>query len=309
MWKTAFGRSGLAIRRGTILGARASRRVERRLASSHSKAHGSDRISPMVGVGVSVGTALGACYWLSDRKEKVVQKNKASPQSSFSKSSETPEQAAEDEQQDSPVSHHSESEHSGSADLGSSESHSAALESQEPKTSGSQLESKNFEDLKQPAETAEVSPESNPELENAKETQREVENEGAYNPETGEINWDCPCLGGMAHGPCGEEFKEAFSCFIYSEADPKGIDCIEKFQHMQDCFRKYPEHYAEQLQEDNEESPKSVVEASGDSDELKVNPKTEKSEEALKQQADILNFKEHTTGGDSAQSNTEAKND
>ena len=25
-----------------------------------------------------------------------------------------------------------------------------------------------------------------------------------------EINWDCPCLGGMAHGPCGEEFKAAF---------------------------------------------------------------------------------------------------
>jgi len=25
--------------------------------------------------------------------------------------------------------------------------------------------------------------------------------EGAFNPETGEINWDCPCLGGMAQGP------------------------------------------------------------------------------------------------------------
>ncbi|KAG1815906.1 uncharacterized protein BJ212DRAFT_1480975, partial [Suillus subaureus] len=34
---------------------------------------------------------------------------------------------------------------------------------------------------------------------------------GAYNPVTGEINWDCPCLGGMAHGPCGPQFREAFS--------------------------------------------------------------------------------------------------
>jgi intermembrane space import and assembly protein 40 len=29
----------------------------------------------------------------------------------------------------------------------------------------------------------------------------EAGQEGAFNPETGEINWDCPCLGGMAHGP------------------------------------------------------------------------------------------------------------
>ena len=52
----------------------------------------------------------------------------------------------------------------------------------------------------------------------------------AFNPETGEINWDCPCLGGMAHGPCGEEFRAAFSCFVYSNEEPKGIECIEKFK-------------------------------------------------------------------------------
>merc|ERR1712130_13175 len=27
----------------------------------------------------------------------------------------------------------------------------------------------------------------------------------------GEINWNCPCLGGMAIGPCGIEFREAIS--------------------------------------------------------------------------------------------------
>ena len=68
---------------------------------------------------------------------------------------------------------------------------------------------------------------------------------GAFDPETGEINWDCPCLGGMAHGPCGPEFREAFSCFVYSEKEPKGIDCVEKFRGMQDCFREHPEVYAE----------------------------------------------------------------
>lgn len=61
--------------------------------------------------------------------------------------------------------------------------------------------------------------------------EEEAGQQGAFNPETGEINWDCPCLGGMAHGPCGEEFKSAFSCFVYSTEEPKGMDCIEKFQY------------------------------------------------------------------------------
>lgn len=68
--------------------------------------------------------------------------------------------------------------------------------------------------------------------------EEEADQQGAFNPETGEINWDCPCLGGMAHGPCGEEFKTAFSCFVHSTAEPKGVDCIENFKGMQDCFRK-----------------------------------------------------------------------
>ncbi|EFQ33747.1 CHCH domain-containing protein [Colletotrichum graminicola M1.001] len=80
----------------------------------------------------------------------------------------------------------------------------------------------------------------------------EADQQGAFNPETGEINWDCPCLGGMADGPCGEEFKAAFSCFVYSKEEPKGMDCIEKFQGMQTCFRKYPEVYGAELADDDE---------------------------------------------------------
>jgi intermembrane space import and assembly protein 40 len=49
----------------------------------------------------------------------------------------------------------------------------------------------------------------------------------------------------MADGPCGEEFKAAFSCFVYSEAEPKGIDCVEKFRLMQECFRKHPDIYGD----------------------------------------------------------------
>jgi len=77
---------------------------------------------------------------------------------------------------------------------------------------------------------------------------------GAFNPETGEINWDCPCLGGMAHGPCGPEFREAFSCFVFSEQEPKGIDCVEKFQAMQECFRQHPEVYRDGKIDDFDEA-------------------------------------------------------
>ena len=87
----------------------------------------------------------------------------------------------------------------------------------------------------------------------AAELEDQADQEGALNPVTGEINWDCPCLGGMAYGPCGEEFRAAFSCFVYSTQEPKGMECIDKFQGMQDCFRKHPEVYQGEIDdEDNE---------------------------------------------------------
>lgn len=78
----------------------------------------------------------------------------------------------------------------------------------------------------------------------------ETNQSAAYDPVTGEINWDCPCLGGMAHGPCGEQFKTAFTCFVHSDDEIKGADCIDAFRAMQDCFREHPEHYADQLRDD-----------------------------------------------------------
>lgn len=66
--------------------------------------------------------------------------------------------------------------------------------------------------------------------------EEEASQQGAFNPETGEINWDCPCLGGMADGPCGEDFKAAFSCFVFSTEEPKGMDCIDKFQYVTETY-------------------------------------------------------------------------
>ncbi|KAI1762685.1 hypothetical protein GGR53DRAFT_407413 [Hypoxylon sp. FL1150] len=106
--------------------------------------------------------------------------------------------------------------------------------------------------------TRPTAPEGGPEA-----LEEEAGQQGAFNPETGEINWDCPCLGGMAHGPCGEEFKAAFSCFVYSKEEPKGMDCIDKFQHMQDCFRLHPEVYGDEL-DDDEASAEGAPEAAAD---------------------------------------------
>ncbi|XP_018577193.1 mitochondrial intermembrane space import and assembly protein 40 [Anoplophora glabripennis] len=68
----------------------------------------------------------------------------------------------------------------------------------------------------------------------------------------GDINWNCPCLGGMATGPCGVEFRNAFSCFHYSEAEPKGSDCYDLFKTMQTCMQNYPTLYNKDLADDDE---------------------------------------------------------
>ena len=76
------------------------------------------------------------------------------------------------------------------------------------------------------------------------EFEDEAEYEGLIKA-NGEINWECPCLGGMATGVCGEQFKSAFSCFHVSQSEPKGSDCIDQFRTMQECFSQYPDIYGE----------------------------------------------------------------
>lgn len=82
---------------------------------------------------------------------------------------------------------------------------------------------------------------------------------------SGDINWNCPCLGGMATGPCGVEFRDAFSCFHYSEAEPKGSDCYDAFKTMQDCMAEYPTVYNQNLRD--EDGKPSIPGMSPDDDE------------------------------------------
>lgn len=72
----------------------------------------------------------------------------------------------------------------------------------------------------------------------------------AVNEETGEINWDCPCLKSALEPPCGHTFKAAFGCFVASKTEPKGLDCHELFKVMQECFQAHPEKYGAILDDD-----------------------------------------------------------
>ncbi|XP_029006857.1 mitochondrial intermembrane space import and assembly protein 40 [Betta splendens] len=83
----------------------------------------------------------------------------------------------------------------------------------------------------------------------------------------GDINWNCPCLGGMASGPCGSQFKEAFSCFHYSKEEVKGSECIDHFRNMQECMQRYPELYPQEEDKD-ESNPDSVSAAPAESSAL-----------------------------------------
>lgn len=79
----------------------------------------------------------------------------------------------------------------------------------------------------------------------------------------GDINWNCPCLGGMATGPCGVEFREAFSCFHYSEADPKGSDCVDMFKEMQSCMSLYPALYDNKDGKDDDDDDDGLGDSMG----------------------------------------------
>jgi intermembrane space import and assembly protein 40 len=64
----------------------------------------------------------------------------------------------------------------------------------------------------------------------------------------------------MASGPCGEQFKSAFSCFHYSTEDIKGSDCVDQFRAMQECMQKYPDLYPQEDEEEEEEEEKKPME-------------------------------------------------
>jgi len=82
---------------------------------------------------------------------------------------------------------------------------------------------------------------------------------GAFDPVRREIDWDCPCIGGALKGPCAEDFKQAFSCFVYSEEADKGSDCYNEFLNMNHCFGENAAYYEEEKRRESEERKKAGV--------------------------------------------------
>jgi intermembrane space import and assembly protein 40 len=68
----------------------------------------------------------------------------------------------------------------------------------------------------------------------------------------GSINWNCPCIGGTASGPCGYQFREAFTCFHYSTSETKGSECIDKFSALNECMAEFPTLYTSKNKQDEE---------------------------------------------------------
>ncbi|GJQ13606.1 hypothetical protein GpartN1_g5397.t1 [Galdieria partita] len=63
---------------------------------------------------------------------------------------------------------------------------------------------------------------------------------------------NCPCIQKMKEGSCGEQFIAAYRCFLESETEPKGSDCVEYFSSMQKCMVEHPDEY--DLDSDTDES-------------------------------------------------------
>ncbi|XP_048771108.1 mitochondrial intermembrane space import and assembly protein 40-like [Ostrea edulis] len=86
----------------------------------------------------------------------------------------------------------------------------------------------------------------------------------------GELNFGCPCVGGLHAGPCGYEMREFLSCNFYNSKDnndPRGQNCDDKLETMMTCIQKHADYYKEKMSgdpEDEEEDPFAINENEDD---------------------------------------------
>ena len=91
----------------------------------------------------------------------------------------------------------------------------------------------------------------------------------------------------MPSGTCGDEFKQAFSCFHYSTAEEKGMDCIPQFRAMQECFHNHPEEYGKYSEDEEEEDSKEQKgESSKEEGESKEQERGSKDEGSSRSESD-----------------------
>ena len=103
---------------------------------------------------------------------------------------------------------------------------------------------------------------------------------GAILP-NGEINWDCPCLGNLPNGPCGPNFREAFSCWVENKDNEQGFaeQCFENFSKWEKCLSEYREIYKQSNDEPSE----------GNQIKSETNNDNTKALTAIEDQNDVVN--------------------
>ncbi|RDB25417.1 Mitochondrial intermembrane space import and assembly protein 40 [Hypsizygus marmoreus] len=121
-------------------------------------------------------------------------------------------------------------------------SHPTPNHSEYPTSPELTIEDSQPSDIKTESSDPEEKPSSDPPSDAEGEHSHDAGSGGAFNPVTGEINWDCPCLG---------------------EEEPKGINCVEKFKSMQTCFREHPEVYGDEIMDDEEDEEPAPAPAEG----------------------------------------------
>jgi intermembrane space import and assembly protein 40 len=90
---------------------------------------------------------------------------------------------------------------------------------------------------------------------------------------------ECPCVAELRDGPCGEAFTEAFVCFIKSQAEEKGSDCVSPFIALQKCVQANKDAFAKYDLDDNDtkdgesaQEDKGSAVLSSDAAEHKITP-------------------------------------
>ncbi|KAM3339015.1 mitochondrial intermembrane space import and assembly protein 40 [Capsicum galapagoense] len=68
---------------------------------------------------------------------------------------------------------------------------------------------------------------------------------------------ECPCIAHLRAGPCGNQFSDAFLCFLKSTAEEKGSDCVSPFVALQSCIKANPNAFSKDvLEEDGDDVKK-----------------------------------------------------
>ncbi|XP_060185789.1 mitochondrial intermembrane space import and assembly protein 40 homolog [Lycium barbarum] len=83
---------------------------------------------------------------------------------------------------------------------------------------------------------------------------------------------ECPCIAHLRSGPCGNQFSDAFLCFLKSTAEEKGSDCVSPFVALQSCIKANPNAFSKDILEDDVSKQDAVQKEETPKQEYKIIP-------------------------------------